>query len=383
MIVSHKSYTFILLLLSLLIAGGTSLPTTIGVTYNPSTIHISPERVVDALESMKIPAIRLISPSPAAIRAFAYSSISLLLCVPNDLVHFFAANRTSAQVWLYSHVVPFYPRAKISAISVGMDVFSAAADLSDDIMPAINNLYKSLVELGIRHISVSTTLSFVNVISGAFPPSTADFQEPMAGVIIKPLLDFLRETNSSFMVNLYPYTVYKLNSDLPIGYAIFQEARFNFRDDTFTGVRYHNLFDSMVDSVIGAMAQAGYEDIPVTVTETGWPSGASGMEADATEVYAEKYIRGLIEHLHSGQGTPLRKEGVAETYIFELFDEDNVQQGSGIAGQKWGILYENMTKKFHFDLSSSEAEFPGWRLGFFCLWLLLFFYCFASRYHSP
>lgn len=55
------------------------------------------------------------------------------------------------------------------------------------------------------------------------------------------------------------------------------------------------------------MAVAGHENIPVGV--------------------AEMYIKGLVGHLRSGLGTPLRKEGVAETYIYELLDKD-VKQGT-------------------------------------------------------
>nr|YP_010131406.1 hypothetical protein KQ580_mgp35 [Bruguiera sexangula]QPZ76279.1 hypothetical protein [Bruguiera sexangula] len=80
----------------------------------------------------------------------------------------------------------------------------------------------------------------------------------------------------------------------------------------------------MVDAVITSLAVAGHENIPVVVAETGWPSsGDDPGEVDATPAYAEMYIKGLVNHLRSGLGTPLRKEGVAETTIYELLDKVN------------------------------------------------------------
>jgi hypothetical protein len=86
---------------------------------------------------------------------------------------------------------------------------------------------------------------------------------------------------------------------------------FNFRDNLVTGIRYWNLFDMMVDAAISAMAVAGYENILVVVAKTGWPSsGGEASEVNANLAYAEMYLKGLVAHLRSGIGTPLRKEGV-------------------------------------------------------------------------
>lgn len=195
--------------------------------------------------------------------------------------------------------------------------------------------------------------------TSSFPPSSAEFQEPAAGLIIKPLLKFLEETNSSFLINLYPYNIYRLNSDIPIGFALFQEHPFNFRDDLTTGVRYRNLFDMMVDSVITALAVAGHENIPVTVTETGWPSADEVTDVDASKVYAEMYLKGLVRHLKSGMGTPLRREGVAEAYVYELIDQEEKKGMDSNSKRRWGILYSNMTRKYDIDFSDSVRVFEG------------------------
>lgn len=248
---------------------------------------------------------------------------------------------------------------RISAISVGSDTVSASQiDLADFLIPAIQNLKRSLDSLGISDISVSTTFSFIDIISNAFPPSSAEFQEPINRMLIRPLLQFLEENNSSFFINLYPYKVYSLNSEIPVGFALFRDHPYNFRDDSVTGVRYRNLFDMMVDAVIAAMTVSGHENIPLVVTETGWPSYNSGNEPEASHHYSEMYFQGLITHLKSGLGTPLRKEGVAEAYLYELFDNDTMQiTGSGM--QNWGIMYPNLTMKYNIAFSSDSRRFYG------------------------
>lgn len=109
------------------------------------------------------------------------------------------------------------------------------------------------------------------------------------------------------------------------------------------------------------MATAGYENIPIVVTETGWPSastagrGSSGDEKDANMEYAEMYLKGLVKHLKSSEGTPLRKEGAASVYVYELFDEE-AEEGTQPPGRRWGILYPNLTKKYSIDFSGSSSR---------------------------
>ncbi|KAL2323859.1 hypothetical protein Fmac_022917 [Flemingia macrophylla] len=147
----------------------------------------------------------------------------------------------------------------------------------DDLLPAIANLHLSLLDLGIRKIT------------------------------------FLHDTNSSFFINLYPYNLYRLRPEIPLGIALFQDYPFNFRDAFTTCVRYRNLFDVMVDAVVSALAVAGYETVPVVVTETGWPRASSAAnEFEANAEYAEIYLWRLVKHLKSRMGTPLLREGRRE-----------------------------------------------------------------------
>ncbi|XP_010262734.1 PREDICTED: glucan endo-1,3-beta-glucosidase 12-like [Nelumbo nucifera] len=357
---------------SLPISGQPSNPA-VGVTYNSGATHLHrPERVATVLHSLNLERVRIQVPNPDVIRAFSYSGISLLLSIPNSLIPEMASNQSNAQRWLSDHVFPFYPRSRITTISVGNDVLDSSPRLANFLPHAMRNVHEALHKLGIRKVSVSTTFSFGNAITTAFPPSAAQFQESITESLVKPVLDFLAATNSSFLINLYPYKLYRSDPEIPIGFALFQEQPFNFRDDMMSGVRYRNLFDVMVDAVISAMELAGYMDIPVIVTETGWPTRGGANEVEASMTYAEMYVDGLVRHLKAGIGTPLRREGVAETYVFELFDKDT-EQGGAESEYQWGILYPNMTKKYGFDFSGSVrvGGIDGVLIILLACWLLL------------
>ncbi|CAJ1970975.1 unnamed protein product [Sphenostylis stenocarpa] len=326
----------------------------IGITYSApsaSTNHPSQaaERISTALRQMNARSLRLEDADPSITRSLLYTNTTLFLTIPNYMVSQMAQNLSVAQSWLYTHVVPFYPRVKITTISVGNAFPDVHPESLNDLLPAISNVHVSLRDLGIRKIKVSTSFSFVTALSSPFPPSNAQFQEPPGVTLFGPLLQFLQDTNSSFLINLYPYNLYRLNPEIPLGIALFQEYPFNFRDDFTTGVRYRNLFDVMVDAVISALAVAGYESVPLVVTETGWPSfSSSGNEFDANLGYAEIYLKGLVKHLKTGMGTPLLKDGVREVFVYEMFDKDEGRERS------WGVLYANGTAKFRVDFSCSS-----------------------------
>ncbi|CAA7060600.1 unnamed protein product [Microthlaspi erraticum] len=324
------SLAFYLLLLVSLTAVAippTTSATTIGVTYStPDSISgsviLSPDRIAEKIVSMKIPAVRLLDFNPEMIRAFADTNVSLFLSVPNPLVPLLASDRSIAKAWVYRHVLPFYPRTNISIISVGNDAISDSPDVSPSLLRAMQNVRRSLKDLGIYKISVSTTFSFFNIVPAAFIPSAAQFQKPTGDVIIRPILQFLERTNSSFLINLYPYNVYRSSFPISMGFALFVESPFGYKSDLNTGVRYRNLFDMMVDAVFSSMAAMGHEKLPLIVAETGW--------------------------LTSGA----RAEGISEVYVFELVEEEGKQ---GIGNR--GLLHHNMTtSKYSFEPSDDDSK---------------------------
>jgi hypothetical protein len=185
------------------------------------------DHIPTAVSSLGLTAIRILSPDPALTRSFNYTNTTLILIltIPNLFIPPIAANHSNALRWLYIHIGPFYPQAKIATISVGNYFLSAsppvALSSTSLLPPAIRNIHLALHDLGIRRISGSTSFSFINLVTTAFPPSATEFRPPVSETLIKPLLQFLRDTNSSFLINIFPYNVYRLNSEIPIGFTLF------------------------------------------------------------------------------------------------------------------------------------------------------------------
>ncbi|KAK1298449.1 Glucan endo-1,3-beta-glucosidase 13 [Acorus calamus] len=328
-----------LLLLHLLLLSTTTTTSSpsppIGVVYNPLP-HPPKTHIVSSLRASTFTRVRLLDPSPSDIRAFSYSNLRLLLSLPNSYLPSFSASPSSSLRWASSHLLPFHPRSSISAVSLGHH------SSSPSLLPALTNLRSSLLRLGLLHISVTTVVSF-DSISPLFPPSAARFNSSVA----PELIEFLSKTNSSFLIDVQPFHVYRTQPSTPIGFAVFADHPFGFRTDPFTGLRYRNLYDVMVDAAVSAveteMKKGGR--LPVVVSATGWPSrGGEEEPAEAGEVYAEMYLKGLVRHLESGVGTPMRREGAEEVYVFELFD--NWARRGLESGRHWGVWFENLTGKY-------------------------------------
>lgn len=59
--------------------------------------------------------------------------------------------------------------------------------------------------------------------------------------------------------------------------------------DSGNGNRYFNLLDAQIDAVFNAMSELKYDDIPVVVSETGWPSKGDPTEIGASVENAAAY----------------------------------------------------------------------------------------------
>ncbi|KAL6142550.1 hypothetical protein ACLB2K_060830 [Fragaria x ananassa] len=60
------------------------------------------------------------------------------------------------------------------------------SDFSQFLLLAIQNVHLALLDLGIRKIAISTTFSFVNVVTAPFPPSTEQFIDAPLQTVIRP-----------------------------------------------------------------------------------------------------------------------------------------------------------------------------------------------------
>ncbi|WVZ14041.1 hypothetical protein V8G54_011607 [Vigna mungo] len=167
----------------------------------------------------------------------------------------------------------------------------------------MNHLHKALVASNLNfRVKISTPQS-MDIISRPFPPSTATF-------------------NSSWNSTIYQLLQFLLNTT------------FNFNN------------------------------IPIVVTETGWPSFGAVNEPDATEKNAETYNNNLILRVLNGSGPPSQPKIALNTYLYELFNED--KRKGPVSEKNWGIFYANGSSVYPFSFSASNQS-NGNSLGSFCV----------------
>ncbi|KAG0465325.1 hypothetical protein HPP92_019489 [Vanilla planifolia] len=138
---------------------------------------------------------------------------------------------------------------------------------------------------------------------------------------MKPILDFFSQLGSPFYINAYPFLAYKSDPEhIDLNYALFQSNSGIY--DAKTELHYDNMFDAMIDAAYAALAAAGYHNMEVRVSETGWASGGDENEAGATVHNARIYNFNLRKRLFKKKGTPLRPKAVVKAYVFALFNEN-------------------------------------------------------------
>ncbi|XP_022144807.1 glucan endo-1,3-beta-glucosidase 14-like isoform X2 [Momordica charantia] len=120
--------------------------------------------------------------------------------------------------------------------------------------------------------------------------------------------------------------------------------------DPKTDLHYDNMLDAQIDAAYAALEDAGYKDMEVIVTETGWASRGDDNEKAATVNNAQTYNYNLRKRLAKKKGTPLRPKNVLKAYIFALFNEN----------LKWGPTSERNYGLFKPDGSISyDIGFQG------------------------
>jgi Glycosyl hydrolases family 17 len=108
-----------------------------------------------------------------------------------------------------------------------------------------------------------------------------------------------------------------------------------------------------VDAVIFAIARLGYGNIPVQVSETGWPSKGDMNEIGATIENARVYNRNLLVRQLKNEGTPLRPNQKLEVYLFALFNED-LKPGP-TSERNYGLYRPDGTMAYNLGLTSLSS----------------------------
>nr|TKR79207.1 hypothetical protein D5086_0000275460 [Populus alba] len=294
----------------------------IGVNYGTVADNLPPPAQVAhfLLESTIINRVRLFDTNTEIIQAFAHTGIAITITVPNDLIPHLA-KLGFAQEWVKSNVQPYVPATNIVRILVGNEVISPENKLS------VASLAFSQVQA--RH-----------------PLENFDKDTTR---ILKPLLRFLRATNSPFMINSYPFFGFSADT---LDYALFRPNSGVF--DENTKLSYTNMLDGQLDAVFSAMKLLGFSDIEIVIAETGWPSQGESSQLGVDAESAAQYNRNLMQHVTSGAGTPLMPNRTFETYIFALFNED-LKPGPP-SERNFGLFQPDMTPVYDIGILRPKAK---------------------------
>lgn len=340
----------VVLFVALLVAGsgGGGVAATIGVCYGRVGNNLpSHSQVVALLKSRGVTNVKIYDAAHDVLQAFANSGIELSVAVPNQEVAVIADNQAAANGWIQDNVRAFVGATKIGSIAVGNEYLTDGRNNPSKLLPAMQNIQRALDSAGLSSIKVSTPHAF-DVIGVSFPPSAGAFKGNYI-TAMQGILEFLRQKNSVFMVNVYPFFAYRSNSgQINLDYALINPNAPSVSD---SGRTYRNLLDAQVDSVIAAMNRLGYGNLPLMITESGWPSGGGGV--GATVPNAKTYNNNLVKHVLRS-GTPMRPADRIPTFIFALFNEN--QKGGDAIEANFGLYYPDQRPVYDIALSAGVSR---------------------------
>ncbi|WJX48249.1 hypothetical protein P8452_34840 [Trifolium repens] len=320
----------------------------IGICYGRNADDLpTPDKVAQLVQLHKMKYVRIYDSNVQVLKAFAKTGVQLMIGVPNSDLLSFSQYQSNVDAWLKNSVLPYYPATKITYITVGAEVTESSYNTSSLVVPAMTNVLTALKKLGLhKKIKVSSTHS-LGVLSRSFPPSAGAFNSSHAH-FLKPMLEFLAENQSPFMIDIYPYYAYRDSPNkVSLDYALFQASSEVI--DPNTGLLYTNMFDAQIDAIYYALMALNFRTIKVMVTETGWPSKGSPKEKAATPDNAQTYNTNLIRHVINNTGTPAKPGQELDVYIFSLFNEN---RKPGLASERnWGLFYPDQTSVYNLDFT--------------------------------
>ncbi|KAL8542338.1 hypothetical protein ACS0TY_003273 [Phlomoides rotata] len=320
------------------------------VSNLPSAVDI-----VAILKAKQITHVRLFDANAHMLSALSNTGIEVMVAVTNEELLEIGKSPSAAAAWINKNIAAYVPTTNITALAVGSEVLTSAPNNALVLVPAMNYLYKALVASNLNYLVKVSTPHSMGVIPSPFPPSIATFNSSWNSTIFQ-ILQFLKNTNSVYMLNAYPYNEYvKSNGIFPLEYALFEPlSSVKQIVDPNTLFHYNNMLDALVDAAYNSIADLNFSGIPIIVTETGWPWLGGANEPDASVDNAETYNNNLIKRVLNDSGPPSQPTIPITTYIYELFNEDKRPQS--VSERNWGVLFTNGTAVYDLELSTGSLD---------------------------
>ncbi|XP_041007913.1 glucan endo-1,3-beta-glucosidase 14-like [Juglans microcarpa x Juglans regia] len=315
---------FFSLIASMTVQGFTG---TYGINYGRIADNIpSPDEVATLLRAAKIKNVRIYDADHSVLKAFSGTGLELVVGLPNGSLKNMSSSEDHAMSWVKENVQSFLPETQIRGIAVGNEVFGGGdSELWAALGGAVKNIYSAINKLHLADVVQITTAHSQAVFANSYPPSSCIFKDSFVQYM-KPLLEFFAQIDSPFCLNAYPFLDYTYDPEnIDINYALFQPTQGIY--DPKTELHYDNMLDAQIDAAYAALADAGFKNMEVIVTETGWASNGDDSEAAATVDNARTYNYNLRKRLAKKKGTPFRPKRVVKGYVFAIFNE-NLKPGA-------------------------------------------------------
>eukprot|EP00252_Welwitschia_mirabilis_P000669 TRINITY_DN10642_c0_g1_i1.p1 TRINITY_DN10642_c0_g1~~TRINITY_DN10642_c0_g1_i1.p1 ORF type:complete len:429 (-),score=28.76 TRINITY_DN10642_c0_g1_i1:539-1825(-) len=299
-----------------------SASSSVGINYGRIADNLpSPGEAREILLASNLTSIRIYDADPGVLNALRGTGIEIVVSLGNEYVVKMSTRADKALQWVEKNVQAYLPSTKITGILVGNEVYTDnSTDVKEYLLGALKNIHTALVQLNLDSQVTASTAHSYDIFAASFPPSSCTFKESLMPQM-KELLSFLSAAKAPFLVNAYPYFAYKGDpTNIPLAYVLFKEN--NGVVDEKNGLHYDNMLYAQIDAAYAALANAGFGDLELRVSETGWPSKGDENEAGASPENAKQYNGNLLQRLRKGEGTPLKPDVKVQAYIFALFNED-------------------------------------------------------------
>ncbi|KAK3206606.1 hypothetical protein Dsin_020652 [Dipteronia sinensis] len=339
--------------------GSDSVVGAIGVNWGTTASHpLPPAKVVELLKSNNITKVKLFDADPLALQALSGSNIAVTVSIPNSMLKTFNSSMKAAQSWVHDNVTRYFSSSggtgvRIEYVAVGDEPFhiSYGEQFRPFVIGAVINIQTALTKANLAgDVKVVVPCSFDTFQSESSLPSKGHFRPELNKTMIE-LLAFLSKCHSPFFVTISPFISFRLNKNISLDFALFKETARSHND---SHKKYKNSFDLSYDTLVTALSTVGFPEMDIVVAQIGWPTDGA---ANASSSTAETFMKGLIDHLHSKSGTPLRpRKPPLETYIFSLLDEDQRSTATGNFERHWGVFTFDGQAKYHLNFGQNAKS---------------------------
>ena len=150
--------------------------TSLGINYGQLGNNLpSPTQVIPLIQSIGAKRVKLFDANPEILHSFANTDIEIMVGLSNEYLSAML-DPNQDLTWVKLNVQAYLAATKITGIMVGNEVLTLyKADLSKNLVPAMQSIFSALLGLGLdKSNSVTTAYSF-DIMEFSYTPSAGAF----------------------------------------------------------------------------------------------------------------------------------------------------------------------------------------------------------------